>query len=254
MTPSIVAEKARQLDSPYHRAIHDKRMGRYLLLREVEFVDKVLGQAVQPGTLLDLCCGTGEVSLMLQTSSFRTLGLDMNLPALAEFQQHSQHIPLIQGDALCLPFWNGSLDAIVALHCFDLLDRAGFLQECSRVLRDGGLLIFDALNRHSYKLILKRLGRFFSPLFSCRPNDKWIDVFSCREVLQLIGPAGFHLESVRGYSWPPFSQNSNNRLVNATASVERILRLDHFPHGSPRIVMAVRKKQNTGYADYSHGL
>ncbi len=110
------------------------------------------------------------------------------------------------------------------------------------MLRSEGLLIFDALNRHSYKLILKRLGRYLGPSFAGRPSDKWIDVFSCREVLQLIGLAGFDLQAARGYGWPPFSVNSNSRLVNATASVERVLRLDRFPRVSPRIVMAVRKR------------
>ncbi len=243
MTPSIVFEPAGQLIEPYRR--RDKRMGRYLLLREVEFIDQALDGAAQPGTLLDLCCGTGEISPMLQTRGFRTLGLDVNPLALAAFRQQSQDVPLIQGDALHLPFWNGSLTAIVALHCFDLLDRVGFLQECSRVLGYGGLLIFDALNRHSYKLTLKRLGRFLRPLFAGKPNDKWIDVFSCREVLQLISRAGFALQAASGYGWAPFAVNSDSRLVNATVSVERVLRLDRFPRVSPRILMAVRKKPST---------
>jgi SAM-dependent methyltransferase len=239
-TTSIAFEKSGQLTDPYRRL--DKRMDRCLLLREVEFVNHALGQITQSGILLDLCCGIGEVSLKLQTQAFRTLGLDMNLPALAAFRQHSQDVPLVQGDALHLPFLNGSLNAVVALHCFDLLDRARFLQECSRVLRGGGLLIFDALNRHSYKLTLKRLGRFLSPLFAGRPNNKWIDVFSYLEVLQLVHLSGFNLQVTRGYGWPPFSVNSNSRLVKATASIERVLQLDRFPSLSPRIVMAVRNK------------
>lgn len=240
LTISIAFEKAGQLTEPYRR--RDKRMDRWLLQQEVDFINQALEQAEQPGTLLDLCCGTGQVFLMLQTPGFRTLGLDVNLLALAAFREHSQDVPLIQGDALHLPFWNGSLDVIMALHCFDLLDRARFLQECSRVLRSGGLLIFDALNRHSYKLILKRIGRILGLLFAGGPSDKWIDVFSGREVLQLIGLAGFDLQAASGYGWVPFSAKSNSRLVSATASVERVLRLDRFPRVSPRILMAVRKK------------
>lgn len=238
-TRTTSLEKVGQSTDPYRR--RDKRMDRCLLLREVEFVGQVLGDGAQSGTLLDLCCGIGEVSLMLQTRGFRTLGLDMNMLALAEFRQHSQVVPLIQGDALHLPFCNRRLDAIVALHCFDLLDRVRFLQECSRVLCGGGLLIFDALNRHSYKLILKRLVRFLGPRIAGRLNDKWIDVFSFGEVLQSIGRAGLHLQAANGYGWAPFSVNSNNRLVNATTSIERILRLDHFPNISPRNLIVVRK-------------
>jgi ubiquinone/menaquinone biosynthesis C-methylase UbiE len=217
-------------------------MDQWLLQQEVQFVNKALEPAAQPGTLLDLCCGTGEVSLMLQTPGFRTLGLDMNLLALAAYRQHSQDVPLIQGDALHLPFWDGSFDVIVALHCFDLLNRVRFLQECSRLLRCGGLLVFDALNRHSYKLILKRLERSLGPLSADRSSDKWIDVLSFREVLELTGRTGFDLEAASGYGWAALSVSSNSSLVNATASVGRVLRLHRFPRVSPRFVMAVRKK------------
>jgi len=219
-------------------------MERYLLHQEVEFVNKILGQSVQPGKLLDLCCGTGEVSLMLQTQGFRTIGLDKNQLALAAFRQHSQELPLVQGDALNLPFWDESFDTIVALHCFDLLDRIGFLQECNRLLRYGGLLVFDALNRHSYKLILKRLGRFVGTLFVGNLSDKWIDVFSYREVLQLIGQVGFDQQAACGYSWAPFPVNSNCRLVTTCAYFERILQLNRYSRVSPRIIIAVRKKPN----------
>lgn len=233
-------EKAGQLINPYRR--HDGRMDRYLLQQEVEFVNQILGHAVQPGMLLDLFCGTGEVSPILQTPGFRILGLDINRLALTAFRQHSQDVPLVQGDALHLPLLNGSIDAIVAIHGFDLVDRVGFLHECSRVLCCGGLLVFDALNRHSYKLTLKRLGLLLGPLLANRLDEKWIRVFSCREVLRLAGLSGFDLQAARGYGWPPFSVNSNNRLVNATVCVEHFLRLNYFPYVSPRIIVAVRKK------------
>ena len=236
---SIGFEKVKQFTDPYRRL--DNRMDRSLLMREVEFVNKALENSSKPSTMLDLCCGVGEVSLMLQTRGFRTLGLDMNLLALTAFQQILQGEPLIQGDALHLPFGNGSLDIIVALHCFDLLDRVRFLQDCSRVLRSGGVLIFDALNSHSYKLILKRLQRYLIPLFPDTLNDKWINVFSFQDVLQIVSRVGLSLDSAFGYGWAPFSVNSNNKLVNAVDTVERILQLDHYPHISPRFVVVTRK-------------
>jgi ubiquinone/menaquinone biosynthesis C-methylase UbiE len=232
--------KTVKLTNPYRR--HDGRMDHCLLRQEVEFANRALKHAVKRGMLLDLCCGTGEVSPMLQTPGFRSVGLDINLLALAAFRQHSQDVPLVQGDALQLPFGDGNLDAIVAIHCFDLVDRVGFLQECNRVLYRQGLLIFDALNRHSYKLILKRLGLLLGPQFAKRLDKKWIKVFSYREVLQLVDLAGFDLQATRGYGWPPFSVSSNSRLVNASVGVERALRLYRFPRVSPRIIVAVRKK------------
>ena len=238
-TSSFALGKAGESADLYRR--HDKHMDRSLLLREVGFANKALIHAIQSGILLDLCCGVGEVSLMLHTSGLRSLGLDMNPLALNQFRQHSQEVRLIQGDALHLPFCSGSLDAIVPMHCFDLLDRVKFLQECSRVLRSGGLLIFDALNRHSYKLILKKLDRFLGLRISGSLNDRWIDVFSFGEVLQSICQAGLNLQIANGYGWAPFLVDSDSRLVNVTTAIERILRLNRYPNISPRNLIVVKK-------------
>jgi hypothetical protein len=132
------------------------------------------------------------------------------------------------------------------------LTESGFYRNAV-VLRGGGLLIFDALNRHSYKLIMKKLGRSIRPQFSGRLSDKWIDVFSFREILQIVGQTRLHLQAAIGYGWPPFAVNSDSKLVNAAASVERVLRLDRFPHVSPRIVMAARKESNHGQVDCNQG-
>ena len=227
------------------RCLHEDRdtnAGRYLLQREFGFISRLLGETGRCRKLIDVGCGSGCVTLPLHDMGFQLLGLDLNRLALTVFRQRSKDVPLVQGDALRLPISSDSVGCVVATHCFDHLDRAQFLRECHRVLCNDGLLIFDALNRHSYKLTLKRLGRLLGPPFTGRPSDKWIDVFSSREVLRLIALAGFDLQAASGYGWIPFSVDSDSRLVNAAASVERTLRLDRLPHVSPRILMAVRKK------------
>ena len=227
------------------RCLHEDRgtnAGRYLLQREVGFIGHLLGGSDRRRKLIDVGCGSGCVTLPLHDMGFQVFGLDLNRLALTVFRQGATDVPLVQGDALRLPISSGSVGCVVAIHGFDHLDRAQFLRECHRVLCNDGLLIFDALNRHSYKLALKRLGRLLGPLFPGRPSDKWIDVFSCREVAQLIALSGFDLQAASGYGWIPFSVGSDSRLVDAIASVERILRLDRLPHVSPRVLMAVRKK------------
>lgn len=216
-------------------------MGSYLLHIEAEYTNQELEHVVKPGKLLDLCCGTGEVSFILKSKTFRTLGLDLNWLALTAFRQSSQEIPLIQGHALHLPLQCESIDSIVAIHCFDLLDRVAFLQECNRVLNFGGILIFDALNRYSYKILLKKLSRIIGSQSIVRQDGKWIDVLSFAEIMQVINHSGFDLLAAHGYSWPPFSANSISRLVSTCVLVEQILRLDRFPIISPRIFMSARK-------------
>lgn len=217
------------------------QVGQYLLAREVEFITQSLGDKYTQNWLIDAGCGNGEISLQLLAQGYQVLGVDNDLLALAAFRQRSCEVPLIQCDCLYLPFEDSSLDCIIAIHCFDHLDRLQFLCECMRVLSQGGLLIFDALNRHSYKLSLKRLLHMNS--IKSRPEflEKYINVFSCREVQRALAGAGFDIQSVSGYGWIPFSVDSESRLVNQAAWIEQLLRLDRFPNVSPRILVAAQK-------------
>jgi len=65
----------------------------------------------------------------------------------------------------------------------------------SSALRSGGLLIFDLLNRHSYKLAMKRLSYRNNARFRPDFRDKYVNVFSWNEVQQAL--AGLALTSWR---------------------------------------------------------
>jgi len=124
--------------------------GRYQLAQEVGFINRIVGNSYYPKILLDACCGRGSVSMSIKYSDFHTIGLDTNFLALKKFREESKGVSLSLGDALCMPFANISIDCIIAIHCFDHLNRVQFLEECNRVLCDGGYLIFESLNRNSY--------------------------------------------------------------------------------------------------------
>lgn len=237
---TIVGEKADQPTKLYQSGRRDTGTDHYLLLKEAEFIARFSQNRAQTGILLDLCCGGGELFQFLSKAGHGLVGLDVDPLALAASRREWPDVPTLQGDALHLPFSNGSLGTIVAIHCFDHLDRIRFLQECNRVLCSGHLLIFDALNRHSYKPLLKRLR----PRTSIRSHpdflDKYVNVFSWREVQQALAGAGFDVQAVSGYGWIPLSVNSRSKLVNAAAWVERILRLDRLPGVSPRVLVAAR--------------
>lgn len=219
----------------------DTTVGRYLLRREVAFIARSLGDATRPRRLLDLCCGSGSVTRLLHNTGLHVVGLDIDLVALGIFRRLSNQVPLVLGDALRLPLADGGLDCVVAIHCFDHLDRIQFLQECNRVLCNGGLLIFDSLNQHSYKWVLKRLRRSLGLDPPGNWSDKWINILSCGEVLRATANCGFEIQAVSGYNWVPFTQESDNNLVDTAALIEQALRLDCYYNISPRILIAARK-------------
>lgn len=96
--------------------------------------------------ILDLCCGTGDVLLDLQSKSkTRVLGVDFCHPMLVTARQKAANrglqAPLIEGDAMELPLADESLDAIsVAFGFRNLVNYQLALQEFRRVLKPAGML------------------------------------------------------------------------------------------------------------------
>lgn len=105
------------------------------------------------------------------------------------------------------------------------------------------LLIFESLNRNSYKWALKRLLSISSKSSSNRSREKWINIFSCREVLHAANDCGFDVQAVSGYNWVPFTQMSNSQLIKPAASIEQAFHLDRFFVFSPCFLVAAKKRE-----------
>ena len=135
--------------------------------------------ANRSATVLDLCCGTGDVLLDLQTgAAARMLGADfchpMLLGAQSKAARKQQPARLFEGDALQLPLADASLEAISISFGFrNLANYTNGLTELSRVLKPGGMLCIlefshppNTLVRAGYgaysRLLLPALGALIS--------------------------------------------------------------------------------------------
>ena len=101
----------------------------------------------RPGAkILDLCCGTGDVLLDLQSlAATPVMGADfcheMLVSARHKAAQRGFPVPLIEADALQLPLADASLDAISISFGFrNLANYPAGLRELYRVLKCGGVL------------------------------------------------------------------------------------------------------------------
>ncbi|MBV9084688.1 MAG: bifunctional demethylmenaquinone methyltransferase/2-methoxy-6-polyprenyl-1,4-benzoquinol methylase UbiE [Acidobacteriaceae bacterium] len=98
------------------------------------------------GRVLDLCCGTGDVLIELQSvSRTAVMGADFCHPMLVaakrKIQQKGFEPWLFEADALRLPFPDESLDAIsIAFGFRNLANYEAGLHELYRVLRGRGVL------------------------------------------------------------------------------------------------------------------
>ena len=95
---------------------------------------------VSPGDrVLDACCGTGDLAIAAQRAGGKVTGLDFSERMLEHARAKSAEVEWIQGDALALPFEDGSFDAAtVGFGVRNLEELEAGLRELRRVLRPGG--------------------------------------------------------------------------------------------------------------------
>lgn len=102
--------------------------------------------------VLDLGCGGGLTAEVVAARGAQVIGVDRSLPSLRVAQRHGQEgglsVGYASGDAGALALADHSVDAVV---CVDVLEHVPsvprVLAECARVLRPGGWLLFDTINR-----------------------------------------------------------------------------------------------------------
>jgi ubiquinone/menaquinone biosynthesis C-methylase UbiE len=101
--------------------------------------------ALEPARTLDVACGTGFLTRHLRGE---IVGLDQSESMLAEAQEQAPAATFVQGDALALPFGDGSFDRVFTGHFYGHLDgpeRERFLAEARRVAPE--LVVVDSALR-----------------------------------------------------------------------------------------------------------
>jgi len=100
-----------------------------------------------PARVLDLCCGTGDMSFLAETmGASRVVGADFTLPMLRVAQRRARaeesSPAFVAADALRLPFRDGVFDAVtVGYGLRNVADPQQALSEMRRVLAPGGRVV-----------------------------------------------------------------------------------------------------------------
>ncbi len=108
---------------------------------EIDEVAAVLG-ALPPMRTLDVACGTGFLTRRLPGD---LVGLDQSRRMLDEAAQQVPRATFVEGDALSLPFADGSFARLFTGHFYghlDVDDRKRFLAEAARVAQE--LVVVDS--------------------------------------------------------------------------------------------------------------
>jgi SAM-dependent methyltransferase len=126
------------------------------LLRLVDF------DAWRDRDVLDVGCGAGVEVVRFARAGARVTGVDIAAPAIAltreNLAQHGLTARLEVADGEALPFDDGTFDFVYAhgVVQYTTNDRQ-LVAECRRVLRPGGLALFQVYNRISWLNLLSRL-------------------------------------------------------------------------------------------------
>lgn len=104
-------------------------------------VGKVLADRVaKPGrTVLDLCCGQGNLTAAMSSAGAAVTGLDFSPTMLAIAAKNAPDAALHEGDATAMPFADESFDSVVCnFGMMHIPDQPKALSEINRVLRPDG--------------------------------------------------------------------------------------------------------------------
>jgi ubiquinone/menaquinone biosynthesis C-methylase UbiE len=109
--------------------------------QEIEALRRTL-EALPPAKTLDVACGTGFLTRHLPGE---IVGLDQSESMLEEARRQAPNATYLSGDALALPFENGSFERVFTGHFYGHLEqpeRETFLREARRVAPE--LLVVDS--------------------------------------------------------------------------------------------------------------
>jgi demethylmenaquinone methyltransferase / 2-methoxy-6-polyprenyl-1,4-benzoquinol methylase len=113
--------------------------------------------------ILDVACGTGDLSLTLfENTGARVVGADFCRPML-EIAARKTSLPLIEGDALALPFRDGTFEVVtIAFGLRNLASVDSGLAELRRVLKPGGWVAVLEFSRPANAILRPLFGLYFT--------------------------------------------------------------------------------------------
>ncbi|MGI5830377.1 MAG: class I SAM-dependent methyltransferase [Bradymonadia bacterium] len=99
--------------------------------------------SMQNKRVLDLGCGTGEVTRFLQSQGAKAVGVDISAEMCFVAAERSENIQFLPHDiSQPMPFADASFDAVIALGCMEYLkEPADVLADIARMLSPRGRLL-----------------------------------------------------------------------------------------------------------------
>jgi len=158
--------------------------------------------------VVDIGCGGGLLTEALARLGYPIVGFDVSEPSLAAARRHAAKAGIAvdyrQGSAYSLDLPAGQVDAVVISDVLEHLhDLPRAAAEIARVLRAGGVVVFDTINRTAKSfvvmiLLAQRWLRLVAP-----DTHDWRLFIKPEELRQVFAGAGLEVRELRGFSPAP---------------------------------------------------
>ena len=132
--------------------------------QSLKFIDPKKDQKI-----LDLCCGTGTLSIKLAEFGAKVKGIDLSPHMLKKARKKNPTGNFIEGDATNLPFKDCEFDTVVASFCLhemptEVIEKT--LKEMGRVVRKNGEIFIIDFSLPKNR-VLRFFGYNFLRIFEC---------------------------------------------------------------------------------------
>jgi len=235
------------------------------LARELEWERLLKGYLLEnkDAKILDAGGGTARITLPLAKLGYQVTLLDLSPGMLAVAKEKLQkegllgRVEIKEADLVSLPFPDENFALVICLHgAFSYLDSSKAAKELTRVMKKGGRIIVDALNRYwavghelnkNPELALKLLKSEVDYAYD-RHGD-WMRAFSPKELKGLFKKNGIKCMGIYGepYSLLPnevlYQQGWDDKFLAQIVEIMTYLRdMPSFIAMSPELTLVGEKR------------
>ena len=140
---------------------------------------KILKMISTKGLVLDLACGTGILSSLLQDDGNVVIGVDLTYEYLKMLKKKGFKMFCIEGTAEVLPFKSNCFDYVVTSYLPKYANLFSLVNECFRVLKGGGkIILHDFIFPH--RTIFRKLWKIYFEMLKQAGKyiKSWENVFN----------------------------------------------------------------------------
>jgi len=209
---------------------------------EASFIFGALREEPNVHSILDIGGGSGRFAIPLQKRGYKVTVIEVDLLPLSwlKIRSPDSKVLLSGRHADGWPVRDSSFDCILTIET-PVVEFSWFWQECRRVLRPGGIIIFSDNNANSYKGAAYKIKPFLRRFLS-EKGKIWADQdgyynMSAHEIIKLMEQDNFKLDKALGFNWLPIGRNSDFFLAPFYALIERALGLRKLALISPWVLI-----------------